>query len=393
MKKTICLILAICMIIGFRSYCFALDTTEPSFSATVITCRYVESTDKYSFCAVGDVYGNGRRDPFTFGISREKIVSSHLFYETLTDDLKMGQIITVYFSGQVMESYPMQIVPSFIVVEEETEELTDAEKYQYLSMFYTDEWISDNGYAIVPECDEDTTPPSEFDEEDDGGVVLDNNDPTNDSDWVCGVPLEGDENSYLAQFTSHYLEGFVVASEMLMNDVEDDSPGYASIYFYPYYNFESKAITPVRIDVSEDKVALIGIDFWEIDSGINLKIYCSYESKCVPVENEIYYRLDGEVLTIEKLEGFTDNYNDYVEYFWKIDNNEYEDNSDIDTDDGGEVLIEETDPSETIGIDEPIVEAPIVKKKSEAQFVALIIACLAITALAVFGGIKLIKKK
>ncbi len=186
MKKTICLILAICMIIGIKSYCFAFDTTDQSFSATVITCRYIEATDKYSFCAVGDIYGNGRRDPFTFGISREYVMTSHLFSETLVGNLEMGQIITVYFNGEVMESYPMQIVADMVFVEDEIEELTEDEKLGYLSMFYSEEWLIENGYMEVPpteseavapeiDCDEDTTLPSEPDEEDidtdDGGEV------------------------------------------------------------------------------------------------------------------------------------------------------------------------------------------------------------------------------
>lgn len=400
MRKVLSLLLTVCMILSMSVAVCALEPDDYAFSATVITCRYVEATDKYSFCAVGDVYGNGSREPFTFGVSGENIKIADGLDLAIAGGLAMGRVITVVFNGEAMESYPMQIVPNYIFVEEETEELTDAEKYQYLSMFYTDEWISDNGYAIVTECDEDTAPPSEIDEEDDGGFVpdydtdeydcIDGAPMDEDELIICGVPLEGDDKCVI--LTEHYLEGFVVGTEFsepeYLPGQTQDLRGTAYIYFFAYSNFDTKQIAPVLIELTEGRCALLGVDFWEIDCGMELKIYCSYDSICVPVEGQRYYSLDGEVLTIEKLDGFEENSNDYAEYFWEISETVHSDDTDIDTDDGGFVPDYDTEEFDSAPIDVEIVE-----KKNEFATIAVIAISIAVTAAAVFAGIMLLKKK
>lgn len=408
------------MVLSLNATAFALEPEDYMFSATVITCRYVEATDMYSFCAVGDVYMSGNRDPFTFGISRESIKIADGLDLAIADGLAMGQVISVIFNGEVMESYPMQIVPNRIIVEEETEEFTDAEVLQYLSMFYTEEWLIENGYMEVPpaegeaveptECDEDTTPPSENTQWEEGDLS-ENDTPSDEDLLICGVPLEGDEDGECVVLSEHYLDGFVVGAEFVELEVTPDYVGdlrgKAYIYFFAYSNFEDEMITPVLIEITEGRCSFIGTDMWSIDNGMKLKIYCSYDSYCVPIEGEKYYRLDGEVLTIEKLDGLEENYNDYVEYFWETDD------SDVEPDDGGDVLIDEAsnedtsttyggedcvtpddlDPEYKAADDKTVEVAPIVEKTSEAKVIAVIITCIAVVAAVIFAGVKLIKKK
>lgn len=397
MRKVLSLILSLIILVSMTSVVYAWEYPyeQVELKATVITCRYNEATDKFSFCAVGDVYGNGGNEPFTFGISRENLI-----VEEGIDELEIGRVITVLFNGEVMESYPMQIVADVVFAEDEIKELTENEKLSYLSMFYTDEWISDNGYAIVIECDEDTAPPSEIDEEDDGGFVpdydtdeydcIDGAPMDEDELIICGVPLEGDDKC--VTLTEHYLEGFVVGTEFsepeYLPGQTQDLRGTAYIYFFAYSNFDTKQIAPVLIELTEGRCALLGVDFWEIDCGMKLKIYCSYDSICVPVEGQRYYSLDGEVLTIEKLDGFEENSNDYAEYFWEISETVYSDDTDIDTDDGGFVPDYDTEKYDYAPIDVEIVE-----KKNEFATIAVIAISIAVTAAAVLAGIMLLKKK
>ncbi len=400
MKKAVSLLLAVIMVLSIASVAHAWEYPyeQVRLKATVITCRYIESTDKFSFCAVGDIYGNGNRDPFIFGISRE-----YLFFNDGIDELEMGRIITILFDGEIMESYPMQIVADIVFVEEEVEELSEDEKLSYLSMFYSEEWLIENGYMEVPpaegeaiapdvECDEDTTPPSENEEWEDGDIAEE--DDESDSSLICGVPLEGDEDGKCILLSDRYLDGFVFGVEFsepaYIPGQTEDLRGMAYIYFLAYSNFGDEMITPVLIEITEGRCAYLGTDMWSIDNGMNLRIHCSEGAYCVPADGELYYRLDGEVLTIEKLDGFTENYTDYTDYFWvqsepSVDTVE----DDIDTDDGGEVPIENDEKVASSDDADCGTENP----KNSYETVLWIIGCSAIIIMSVTAIAVIIKKK
>lgn len=319
MKRIIGLVLAVIMILSTVTFVHAWEYPyeQVELKATVITCRYIESTDKFSFCAVGDVYGNGNREPFTFGISRENIKLSDEFNLDLNGGLSMGRVITVVFNGEVMESYPMQIVADMVFVEDEVEELSNDEKLSYLSMFYTEEWLIENGYMDVPLADGEEAPDENYTD----SFVPDYDTEEYDSldyeySYVYGTPKEGDDAGKCVMLTKHYLDGFVVMADILYNDADDGSRGYASLYFFAHSNFGDEMITPVRIDFDEDSIGMLGLGFSDLAEGMNLRIYCDYGAYCVPIEGEKYYRIDGEVLTIEKLEGQTDNCAEYSSLFF-----------------------------------------------------------------------------
>ncbi len=400
MKKLISLLICALIVIGASVSIIADEPEDVAFVATIIDCRYVEQTDKYTFCAVGGVYGNDAKDPFTFGIAKENIefaeeLSIHL------DHIPVGQTMTVIFGGEVMESYPMQIIPSKIIIESEKEELTDNEKLEYLSMFFTEEWLIEKGYMEVPLADGE-----EADNGDnaDSGFVPDYDPEKYDSledsyVYVYGTPQAGDDAGKCVMLTEHYLEGFIVSADIFANDVEG-AKNYASIYFLAYSNFNDEEIAPVRIDFEEGSVGMLGLKFSELTAGTKLKIYCDYGAYCVPVENEKYYRIDGEVVTIEKLDGFAENYSEYFEYFFyvteivgEVDTELlYFDEVDDDSEDTN-APIEEFD-DETIGEDSSeTVEAPTVKKKGGLMTAAVIVLCVAIIFIVIMTIAAIIKKK
>ncbi len=400
MKKLISLLICALIVIGASVSIIADEPEDVAFVATIIDCRYVEQTDKYTFCAVGGVYGNDAKDPFTFGIAKENIefaeeLSIHL------DHIPIGQTMTVVFGGEVMESYPMQIIPSKIIIESEKEELTDNEKLEYLSMFFTEEWLIEKGYMEVPLADGEEADNGDYT---DSGFVPDYDPEEYDSledsyVYVYGTPQAGDDAGKCVMLTEHYLEGFIVSADIFANDVEG-AKNYASIYFLAYSNFNDEEIAPVRIDFEEGSVGMLGLKFSELTAGTKLKIYCDYGAYCVPVENEKYYRIDGEVVTIEKLDGFAENYSEYFEYFFyvteivgEVDTELlYFDEVDDDSEDTN-APIEEFD-DETIGEDSSeTVEAPTVKKKGGLMTAAVIVLCVAIIFIVIMTIAAIIKKK
>ena len=400
MKKIISYLTCILMILSISVSALAVEPDEVTFSATVIDCRYVEQTDKYAFCAVGGVYGNDAKDPFTFAISKENIeiveeLSIHL------DNIPMGQKITVIFSGEVMESYPMQIIPSKIIIEPEKEDLSNDELIEYLSMFFTEEWLIEKGYLEVPLADGEEADNGDYT---DSGFVPDYDPEEYDSldnsyVYVYGTPQAGDDAGKCVMLTEHYLEGFIVSADVFANDVED-AKSYASVYFLAYSNFGDEMITPVKIDFEEDSVGMLGLQFNELTEGTKLKIYCDYGAYCVPVENEKYYQIDGEVVTIEKLDGFAEDYSEYFEYFFYVTEIVGEVDTELlyheDFDDGSKdtnVPIEEFD-DETIGEDaSETAEAPTIKKQGGLLTAAVIILCIAVIYIVIVGIAAVIKKK
>lgn len=401
MKKFLSLLLAVIMVLSMASVVYAWE--EPidiEFTATVITCQYIEATDKYSFCAVGNVYGNGNRDPFTFGISRENIKLSDEFNLDLNGGLSMGRVITVVFNGEAMESYPMQIIPNYIVIEEENEEFADGELLSYLSMFYSEEWLIENGYMEVPLADGEEAP----DENYTGSFVPDYDTEEYDSiddeySYVYGTPQAGDDAGKCVMLTKHYLEGFVVMADVISNDVEG-AKSFVNLYFLAYSNFYDEEIAPVRIDFEEDSLGMLGLKFSELTSGMNLRIYCDYGACCVPVDGEKYYRIDGDVVTLEKLEGYTENYDEYMSYFFEMGTatDEYVPDvyyGDVDSDEND---VSDELPSAIIDVpveEEILTDGALVEpsESNSAMTVLWIVVCGGITLVAAVMIILLLKKK
>lgn len=336
MKKIFCIILAMTLIIGVSISTYALEPDKYAITATVVTCIYDEATERYAFCAVADFYGNTNQEPFTFGLPREKILSNEFDEEDIVK-LETGQIITVVYNGEVMESYPMQIVPYYISVEEEIQELTDDEKLGYLTMFYTEQWLIDNGYMEVPltdgepippvDCDEDTSLPADSD----GWIDVNITGPDDsEGSYICGVPLEDDEDGKCVTLSEYYLEGFVVGISHFTHGYDPtssepyDSGVGATIYFLAYSNFGDEMITPIMLTVTESEVGLLNGELMDIKEGSLLRIYCEYGSYCISSIDEKYLELDGKVLTIEILDGYKENYKDYSSEFWNVEN-EYSD--------------------------------------------------------------------
>ena len=294
----------------------------------------------------------------------------------------------------------MQIIPNYIVIGEENEEFADGELLSYLSMFYSEEWLIENGYMEVPLADGEEAP----DENYTGSFVPDYDTEEYDSiddeySYVYGTPQAGDDAGKCVMLTKHYLEGFVVMADVISNDVEG-AKSFVNLYFLAYSNFDAEEIAPVRIDFEEDSLGMLGLKFSELTSGMNLRIYCDYGACCVPVDGEKYYRIDGDVLTLEKLEGYTENYDEYMSYFFEMGTVTDEYVPDVYY---GDVDSDEDDVSDELP--SPVVDAPIEddiltdgalvepSESNSAMTVLWIVVCGGITLVAAVMIILLLKKK
>ncbi len=153
MKKIFALILTVILSVAFCTTSFAADnllimSREAHVEAIVISSRYNAQTDKFSFCVVADLseFGypsNGSLDPFTFSVSREQYFANDgsVAYAEYTegDQIQTGMHIDIFWSGEFMESYPLQLGTVNRVVEGvECKVFEEGEFEEYYLMFYVE---------------------------------------------------------------------------------------------------------------------------------------------------------------------------------------------------------------------------------------------------------------
>ncbi len=155
MKKILVLMFTLMLMLGLSSACFAanspiadeLITTVniPSVDAIIISSSYNADKDRFSFCAVADLsaygYPNSTVEPFTFGVARENYIDmdSNVVYEAYYegDEIEPGTVVKIFWGGEFMESYPMQLgTVNFVIDSGEIYSFAEGEFEEYYLMFY-----------------------------------------------------------------------------------------------------------------------------------------------------------------------------------------------------------------------------------------------------------------
>ncbi len=174
MKKLYSVFFAIILVLSLSLSCMAADggllisAQVPSFDAIIISSSYNSERDTFNICAVADLtdfgYPSKEMTPFTFSVNRADFLSSegNTVYETFSEDDEMepGLLIKIFFGGEFMESYPLQLGKVNWVTSDETYKSFDEGEFEkYYLMFYIElpeasDTTSDGNSQIDVEDDE-----------------------------------------------------------------------------------------------------------------------------------------------------------------------------------------------------------------------------------------------
>ncbi len=192
MKKLISVILFAVMILSLASVCFAANSpiadelitnvNVPSIQATVISSSYNAEKDRFSFCAIADLtdygYPNSTAEPFTFGVARENYIDmdSNIVYDSYYegDGIEPGTVVKIFWGGEFMESYPMQLgTVNFVINSGDVAKLSKDEFEEYYLMFYIElPDVSDYPSSSLSEDSQIAVEDDETEENPDTGITV-----------------------------------------------------------------------------------------------------------------------------------------------------------------------------------------------------------------------------
>lgn len=108
----------------------------PFIAEAVIVYRdYIEDTDKYHFSCAAKIDGYGDvSTPFTFSVSKDRILNED-GNPASEEDIESFTHLDIYFNGEFMESYPMQIAGAEFVFGSSDASFTEEDLFEYEKLF------------------------------------------------------------------------------------------------------------------------------------------------------------------------------------------------------------------------------------------------------------------